>query len=155
MPTTFLDLLSGPDFQEAQQQARVQQQAGFLSVQPRPVLRDIVQEARQRYGAGQDLDLGARRVRLAEREARAERRQAPFAIGLGALDLGVNVLGGLRDSRLLRAEQERAARLENLQTQTLDALRQTAAERLRRLRERTQRFQGFLNQTPPEDIMPQ
>jgi hypothetical protein len=155
MPTTFLDLLSTPAVQEAEQQARVQQQAGFLSVQPRPVLRDIVQEARQRYVAGQELDLGARRLRLAEREARAERRQAPFAIGLGALDLGVNVLGGLRDRRLLQEERARAARMEDLQTQTLDALRQTAAERLRRLRERTQRFQGFLNQVPPEDLMPQ
>lgn len=154
MPTSFLDLLSTPDVQAAQQQALVRQQAQNLSVTPRPALEGVARETRARVAQGFDMDIAARRLRLAEREARAARRQEPFAIGLGALNLGVGVLGRIQDRRLFEAEKVRAERIDALQTQTLNALRQAQDERLRLLQQRRQQLENFLPAAPPAAAAP-
>lgn len=145
MPTSFLDYIDIPAFQEAVAQTRARQQAGEgrgqLAVQPKPALAPIVERAVSSAQAGQQMAMGENRVKLREGEgellrtrvdleaqrldtqaqqAGFERRMAPLAIGVGALNLGVSGLGGLRTLSATRLAEERAARLEALQRQALE-----------------------------------
>jgi len=108
-----------PDVQQATQDALVTQQARSLSVMPRPVLGPILRQAGQTYEAAQRLDLEARRLAMEHEQARFKRRMAPWAIGIGALDLGVGVLGAVRTARTAREATARAKRMEALGEATL------------------------------------
>ena len=152
MPTSFLDLLYAPDVQAAEQQARVTQQANSLSVTPRPALGGVVREASRAYAAGEDRQLEHRRLNLLKRADRFERRQAPFAIGLGALNLGTNLLAARQENRRFALEEARAARSEAIQQEQLDLLRKQAADRTAFYKDITGRYNRFLAPTPSYSI---
>lgn len=139
MPS-FLDYLDIPALQQAMANVPATQAAGNLAVQPKPVLSPLVQQAGARAEAGRTLALGERRlgigagnidllrrrVALEGRRANLESQQAaftrrfePFALGVGALGVGTEVLGGLRALEATRLQEARAGRLETLQEQTL------------------------------------
>ena len=135
---SFLDLLDIPSIQAATAQTRVVQQRNRLAVTPRPALADIFRADLQRRRAMQDLSLGAGRLQLAREAQRAERRQFPFAVGLGVAGLGVGVLGGIRGLQAAGQEEARQARIEtraeaglqlqrDVSTRSLDLLRQQQA----------------------------
>lgn len=139
MPS-FLDYLDVPALQQAIANVPARQAAGNLAVQPRPVLAPLVQQAGERAEAGRTLALGERRLGfgsgnvdllrrrvalegqrtdLASQQAAFQRRLEPFAIGVGALGVGTEVLGGLRTGQAIRRQEERAGRLETIQEQTM------------------------------------
>ena len=116
------------------------QAAGNLAVQPKPVLAPLVQQAGTRAEAGRTLALGERRlglgsgsVDLSRRRvalegqrldltsdaAAFERKLEPYALGVGALGVGTQVLGAVRTGQATRRAEARAARTDALQNQML------------------------------------
>lgn len=121
-------------------QVPARQAAANLAVQPKPVLAPLVQQAGTRAEVGRTLALGERRLGLgsgnvdlfrrrvalegqradlASQQAAFQRGLEPFAIGVGALGVGTEVLGGLRTQQVTRRQEERAGRMETIQEQIL------------------------------------
>lgn len=141
--TTFFEMLSVPDFQRATAQTRITQEAQDLAVAPKPALAPLIESGLRREVAGQDLATSRRRSDLLENKLDFQRKQAPFAIGLGALNLGVNVLGGVRAGQ---AQKQRAAQMGELRSIRQEGLR-VQRENTRRLQDIINRQVGQLNQS--------
>ena len=151
-------------------QVPARQAAGNLAVQPRPVLAPLVQQAGARAEAGRTLALGEQRLRLGEgsvdllrrrvalesqrfdlaaSQAAFDRRLEPFALGVGALGVGTQVLGAVRTGQATTRAEERAARTEArgeeqlglIKTQT-DAIKQREGALQLLLRHPTYSLQG-------------
>jgi hypothetical protein len=122
MATPFLDFINTADFQRSLAETRVTQESRNLAVAPKPNTEPLVRRAIRDEAAGMGLAIANRRTRLAENAFKFQKKQAPFAIGIGALDAGVSVLGGFRNLELqkqrgVEARQRQAFRQQHLQEQ--------------------------------------
>lgn len=140
---TFFDMLNITDVQRATAQTRTLQQARHLAVMPKPALAPIVESGLRREVVGQRLATERRRTDLAENAYDFRRRQFPYAVGLGALNLGVNVLGGLRARQLQQQGAAQYAELAAIRRQGLAQQR----EATRRILDIYENQVGQLNQS--------